>query len=195
MDEQCQLKANGLELITNKQSKADPLGEVDQPKLYSILKENFASRAFAVAWLDYEVLIGTWQGSDFRFYDNRPLNFKYVQRLRVFDANKEMHVWRTNGVWKARLRIDDEGDDMDVVVAHQLLFGTTPSALNGGFTEISEKRGTKLILPFSNLKVDDERNRIFIKTHNYVKPNAVHQASYVDCRFVAFTDDKYNELR
>jgi CRISPR-associated protein (TIGR03984 family) len=194
MDEQCQLKANGLELITKK-SKTEPQREIDQQRLYSTLKDKFANRAFAVAWLDYEVLIGTWQGSDFRFYDNRPLNFKYVQRLRVFDANKELHVWRTNGVWKARLRIDDEGDDMDVVVAHQLLFGTTAEKSSDGFTAISEKRGTKLILPFSNLNVDDGRNRIFVKTHNYVKPNAVHQASYVDCRFVAFADDKYNELR
>jgi CRISPR-associated protein (TIGR03984 family) len=193
MDEQCKLEANGLKLIT-KQSQAEPPSEIDQQRLYSILKNKFVDRTFAVAWLDYDVLLGTWQGSDFRFYDNRPLNLKYVQRLRVFDANKELHVWRTNGVWKARLRSDDEGDDVDVVVAHQLLFGTTPSALNGGFTEISEKRGTKLVLPFSNLNVDDGRNRIFIKTHNYVKPNAVHQASYVDCRFVAFTDDNHNQL-
>ncbi len=193
MDEQCQLKANGLELITKK-SKAEPLGEIDRQRLYSTLKTKFASRAFAVAWLDYEVLIGAWQGSDFRFYDNRPLNLKYVQRLRVFDASKELHVWRTNGVWKARLRMDGEGDNIDVVVAHQLLFGTCVEKSNDGFTAISEKRGTKLILPFSNLSVDDGRKRIFIKTHNYVQPNAVHQASYVDCSFVAFTDDNHNQF-
>jgi CRISPR-associated protein (TIGR03984 family) len=78
---------------------------------------------------------------------------------------------------------------MDVVVANQVLFGTRKGKnCNERFTEITEDRGTSLILPFANFSVDDKRNRIHIKTHNYVGYNTVNQAIYVDCRFVGFTD-------
>jgi len=115
-----------------------------------------------------------------------------VQRMRVFNTIKEILIWRTGGGWNGRLRIDREGDILDVVIAHQLLFGTQKGKQsNSLFTEIEEKRGTKLILPLSNLKFDKEgylNPRVFIKTHNYIRTNTIGQATYFDCRFVAFTD-------
>jgi len=193
MEQKCELKANGLELIEIK-SEARPFAKINWQALQEALNKNFVGNSYVVAWLDHEVRIGLWQNQNFLFYENKLSDLKYVQRLRVFDQQKELLVWRSNGEWKGRLRIDDQGEETAVVVAHQLLFGTTAKSLNGHFTEIGEKRGTKLILPFANLKVDDQRNRVFIKTHNYVKTNAVHQAGYFDCRFVAFTDDRRNEL-
>lgn len=188
MEEKCNLEANGLKLI-ELHSYAEPVNDIDRDKLYVVLRENFAGKCYVVAWLDYKVLIGTWEDEAFHFYKGEQFEQKFIQRLRVFNQQKEFLVWRSNGRLKGRLRTDDfSGTGTTAVVAHQVLFGTTSQALNAHFTEISEVRGTKLILPFSNVKVDNKRSRVFIKTHNYVTFNAVHQATYSDCRFVAFTD-------
>jgi CRISPR-associated protein (TIGR03984 family) len=196
MAEPCALQANGLELIKLK-SFAQPLGEIDQQKLFARAGENFDERAYVVAWLDYQVLIGLWQNNAFRFHNSEKLELKYAQRLQVFDWQKELLVWRTNGAWQSRLRCDNKGEKFeDVVAAHQMLFGTKGRRLDSLFAEIKEDRGTKLILPLADISFDGEEkldDRVFIKTHNYVKTNAVHQATYYDCRFVAFTDGE-NEL-
>jgi len=188
MEEKCKLEANGLKLI-ELHSHAEPIDDIDSDKLDAVIRENFAGRCYVVAWLDYKVLIGIWEDEAFHFYGGEQFEEKYIQRLRVFNQQKEFHVWRSNGRLKGRLRTDNlSGTGSTVVVAHQVLFGTTARALNAHFTEISERRGTKLILPFSNVKVDDKQNRVFIKTHSYITFNPVHQATYSDCRFVGFTD-------
>lgn len=190
MKDKTELKPNGLE-PTRIPSHASPIKEIDQKTLYAQLNEHFED-AYVVVWLDYKVLIGQWLKQKFHFFNEELFEFKYVQRMRVFNTFREILIWRTGGEWKGRLRIDGEGDITDVVIAHQLLFGTQKgNRSNSFFTEIEEERGTKLILPLSNLKFDKEgylNPRVFIKTHNYIKPNAIGQATYFDCRFVAFTD-------
>jgi len=190
MKDKFEFKPMGLEL-TRFPSQAMPIKEFGQKTLHAQLNENFED-AYVVVWLDYKVLIGQWSKQDFHFFDGETFEFKYVQRMRVFNTIKEILVWRTGGGWKGRLRIDREGEIVDVVIAHQLLFGTQKGKhSNALFTEIEEKRGTKLILPLSNLNFDKEgylNPRVFIKTHNYIKPNSIGQATYFDCRFVAFTD-------
>ena len=195
MKQKCTLKANGLEMIQFP-SQTVIIKEIDQKKLEMQLKEHF-KEAYIVAWLDNKVLIGQWVDNDFHFYNGKNFTFKYVQRMRVFNTQKELYIWRSHGKWQGRIRTDYDGDKKeDVVVAQQLLFGTQGKLLNSQFAKIKEERGTKLILPLSNLKFDEKDNlkfRVFIKTHNYVKPNPIGQATYYDCRFVAFTDNE-NDL-
>ena len=190
MKEKCTLKANGLEMI-QLLSHANPFNKIDSEILETQLKEHF-EKGYAIVWLDNEVLIGQWLNHNFHFYNGKNFTFKYLQRLRVFNPQKEIYIWRSNSNWQGRIRVDYEGDKKeDIVMAQQLLFGTQGKQLNPQFAEISEKRGTKLILPLSNLKFDDKeylKPRVFIKTHNYVKSNPIGQATYYDCRFVAFTD-------
>ncbi len=188
MEEKCKPEVNGLKLIELYSDAAPPVCDIDQDKLEAVLCENFAGKCYVVAWLDYKVLIGTWEDNVFHFYEGERFEIKFIQRLRVFNPQKEFHLWRSNGRLKGRMRTDDLSGARDTaVVAHQVIFGTTdkPKPLNADFTEISEDRGTKLILPFSNINL--KSNRVFIKTHNYVTFNPVHQATYSDCRFVAFT--------
>ena len=90
-----------------------------------------------------------------------------------------------------RFRQDYQGEKKEEVVeAYQALFGTESKDLNG-YTKIEEKRGTKLILPLINLEIDDNKNRLFIKTHNYIDYNKLHQATYFDCRFVTFVNENF----
>ncbi|MBI4854562.1 MAG: TIGR03984 family CRISPR-associated protein [Acidobacteria bacterium] len=197
MDASCSLKTNGLEL-TEISTYSEPLLDINREKLDKTLanmfvQENSMSRAYVVAWLDYEVLIGIWENQEFIFYNSKNLDLKYVQRLRIFNQEKELFLWRTNEQLKGRLRQDNqEGSKVATVIAKQLIFGTKSKPLDNFFTEIYEDRGIKLILPFTNLMVDDKdkNNRIFLQTHNYIKTTLTHQATYFDCRFVAFMNGK-----
>jgi len=185
------MERNGLELIRC-DSEAKKIDKIED--LQSEIENNFKEKSFVVAYLDYEVLIGTWKDASFHFYNDKKIENKYIQKLRVFDKDKELLAWRTSTGLKGRLRTDKkQGTGTYVVVAHQVLFGTEKENLYGNFTGITEGRGTTLILPFDDIKFDKEGklvSRICIKTHNYVGYNAVNQATYVDCRFVCFTDEK-----
>lgn len=188
------MEANGLKLLKQVCTKVQPLN-TDENNLKSVLAEHLKMPYFAVAYLDYKVLIGRWKNKAFQFFNNEEFENRYIQKLRVFNEAQEALIWRTHTGFKGRLRTDHEGTErMDIVVAHQVLFGTKKGEKKNcdeHFTEITEDRGTSLVLPFGNLKFDDKGgliSRIRIKTHNYVGYNEVNQACYVDCRFVNFTD-------
>lgn len=184
---------NGLELIKIGSTVSYPFKSKPDENMEDVLIENIKEKSFAVVWLDYKVLIGTWDGKDFQFYNNETFEDKYLQRMRVFNKDREMLIYRIGNGFKGRLRIDDkDGTGKEVIVAKQVLFGTKKdkSCKDSSYTKITEERGTSLVLPFGGLNVDDEEKRIKIKTHNYLDYNAVNQAIYVDCRFVSFCDNK-----
>lgn len=190
------MKENGLKLIPIGSTVSYPFKIKPDASPEDVLMENIKEKAFAVVWLDYKVLIGAWDGKEFQFYDNKQFENKYLQRMRVFNKNREMLIYRTGNGFKGRLRIDDkDGKNTEIIVATQVLFGTTKvKKCNDSYTEITEERGTSLVLPFGGLDVDDNEKRMFIKTHNYIDYNAVNQATCVDCRFVDFTDENNTSL-
>lgn len=190
------MTANGLTLKTIP-TTSTPLKEHGLQELkahddvISLISESVKSPSFFVAYLDYAVLIGRYAQHQFQSALNEKFDPKYLQRLRVFNADEELLLWRSGQTLKGRFRKDGEGNKMQVVDAEQVLFGTTAKDVStdgANFTEISEERGTKLILPFKGLFVDNEKQRIFLKTRNYVDYTPAHQATYTDCRFVGFAD-------
>jgi CRISPR-associated protein (TIGR03984 family) len=186
------MEKNGLKLFTIV-SSAFPL-EALQKDPTACAKKNFNGDGFAVAYMDYGVLIGRYGDNGFVFCEGQLLEAEFLQRLRIFNQQEELLLWRVDGGFEGRRRIDnDSGYEVDVVEAQQVLFGTTAQPLINGdahFTELTERRGTLLKLPFKNLTVDNKDARIFIKTRNYIQYNDAHQAGYCDCRFLCFTDGK-----
>lgn len=179
------MKQNGLKLTTIK-SSSEIISAINNIEERSAA--HFGSKATVAAYLDYKVLIGTFQDSKFHFYNAETFEDKYVQRIRIFDSTKELHIWRTTEGFKGRLRIDNDGNETDVVDAYQVLFGTKAEPPDGGFTRLTEDRGVELIVPLSGIVVDDNKNRLFLHTRNYIGYNDLHQAGYVDCRFVEIID-------
>ena len=162
-----------------------PCGNIGN--LEKFISKQIPANSFVVAYLDYKVLIGRFEDEKFQFYKDEKFEPKHVQRFRVFNETQELLVWRSSEGLKGRIRTDETGNDMYVVDALQVLFGTEAEPVEGNYTKISERRGTVLILPFSGLDtMNEKKNRVCIKTRNYVKPNDVHQATYADCRFVCF---------
>lgn len=186
------LKANGLEL---KQipSKVEIIPKIEDLK--NTVSKYFDSRGFAVAYLTYDVLIGRFINGEFEFYRNESIQPDYLLKLRVFNSNKELFLWQTEEGLKGRLRIDGEGTETYVVDACQVLWGTDKEELENGWSRIFEERGTELILPFTNFTVNTGKNRLFIKTRNYVQFHPItHLATYNDCRFIEFLDSNKKPL-
>ncbi len=182
-------KVNNRLSLNQIKSESKPL-EYDGTKgLKDLISKEISDKSFIVAYLDNEVLIGTYENGNLDFYQNKAIDPKFIQRLRVFNKDKELLLWRTNNGFKGRYRKDGDGDEIDVVDAEQVLFGTDKENL-GNFTKLFEKRGTEIILPFTELDVKDkiEGKRVFIQTRNYIDYNKAHQATYVDCRFMGFTN-------
>jgi CRISPR-associated protein (TIGR03984 family) len=181
------MEANGLKLHKIKSSTKDNISNIDDIKIH------IKTDSLVVAYLDYKVLIGRYKNNTFKFYDTTfdiTKNSQYVQKIRIFNKDEELLLWRSDGGFKGRYRKDGDGDEIDVVDAAQVLFGTEAKDLQNGFTKITETRGTEIILhfPFKELDVKDkiEGKRVFIQTRNYVAYNEAFQATYGDCRFVGF---------
>lgn len=138
---------------------------------------------YCIAYCDSEVLFGQYVNKNFIFYQDRSIEFARVQKLRIFNIDRELYLWRKGDKLVGRLRVDDDGDETDVVDAKQLLVGTDFENIGDGYIELFEDRGFRLVIPNKNFKVDNS-NRVAILTRNYVEFNDNYQAGYVDSRMV-----------
>jgi len=204
-------EVNGLTLIkipSHVQPSTPPLA-IARNDFEHTVAEYIKQPSWFVAYLDYRVVIGKYTNNTDKFvfypeHTNETLEPKYLQRLRVFNPNEELLLWRSDNGFKGRFRQDGSGEECEVIEAHQVLFGTRKGEhCDENFTEITEDRGTTLFLPFVNFKFAKEDkqtqvqkllSRVCIKTYNYIEPNAVHQMTYTDCRFVSFTDSSGKAL-
>ncbi|MBK9404465.1 MAG: TIGR03984 family CRISPR-associated protein [Ignavibacteria bacterium] len=181
---------NGLKLIQLKSSVKNDYGVkvfTEFIELEKFLADNFSTNGFMIAYLDYKVIIRKYENSKIVFWNNEePFSPEFIQKLRLFNDKRELFIWRNEGKWKAKLRIDEEGEEVSTIESNQVLFGTVGNIENG-FTILTEDRGTEIILPFEIKGIDTKKNRVKIKTRNYINYNELGQAGYGDCRFVEFT--------
>ncbi|MBP9885554.1 MAG: TIGR03984 family CRISPR-associated protein [Leptospiraceae bacterium] len=168
-----------------------------------LINELFNIPTYFIAYLHYAVVIGRCDTGKLHYFDPSDSNikdsidFKFLQKMRIFNKDAELHIWKTQGNFKGRIRAEKnfsganktKHNDLEIVEfieANQILFGTTSIDLNNGFTKLTEDRGTEVILPFTNIDIDNKDKRMAIRTRNYIGYNEIGQAGYVDCRFVEF---------
>jgi CRISPR-associated protein (TIGR03984 family) len=173
----------------------------EQQALINLLNElnpkKDSALTYAVAYLDYRVLVGRfdWDNQVFLFYEQ--FDPKNLQRLRVFNADGELLLLREKSFsFRGRLRIDNgskEAEDVEVIDAMQVLWGTKKTTTeHSEWSTISEERGTKLTLPFAfnSYDLNDKKKRVKLQTRNYISYNKLGQAGFTDCRFMALVMDK-----
>ena len=170
--------------LGNCRSKVDFVSE-DKDILLNI---NKFQNGKAVAWyygeiVFYNLVDGKWNDS-LKGLDE-------LVRLRLFDKNMELHVWRSNGTLKGRLRsdsIEGDGKENEFVDAKPLLNGTSFAASKSGSGIFAtEKKGISYDLPFTELEpLIGSENRVTLLTRNYIGYSDIDQAGFVDCRFVKF---------
>lgn len=143
------------------------------------IEKDAPTESFLIAWLDDSLLIDKME--DVNLSDI----FDKVQRMRIFNEQAELHLWRSKDKLKGRLKIDQEDNHEDYIDVDQLLWGTRIEE-SDSCIELFEDRGTYLKIPkFYDRKIDKNK-RIFIKTRNYIGYTEANHATYVDCRFVKF---------
>jgi len=162
----------------------------------NMLGSKFAfNDGFIVSWLDYAVLFGKIEDGRLKFHEGDVPDFsKYLLRMRLFDENRELHVWRTRNGFSCRYRRDcanagGDGEPVDFIDASQVMFGTSFKD-KSDFIEISESRGIKYNVPKEflgcvEIKMLNERKaRLALHTRNYIGYNEIGQAGFVDSRFL-----------
>lgn len=181
------MEKNGLKLLQIESDTAYPEIKIDNfERFLESISIIFKEDGFVIAYLDYKVLIGKYQNKEFRFYNEQKFDLSFVKKIRIFNENKELHIWKQGSSLKARLRVDKEGKSTNAVDVNQVIWGTDMHPLENGFTTLTEERGTEIIVPFENLAINDKKNRLAILTRNYIKYNDNGQATYNDVRFVQF---------
>lgn len=160
--------------------------------------------AWFIAYLFHRVVIGRVIDGQFVYYKqtDKDVTLSNIQKLRVFNKDAELFVWRTNkSTYKARLRKDGEGEEQGVVDARQVMFGTEvkPAKNDVNYSCLKESRGTEIILPLkdlgiSNSMINAEKGRLCIHTRSYIGYIDDMLASYEDVRFVEFVMYKEDYL-
>lgn len=213
MEQKKSPEINGLTLY-EKQEIFDliiPESITDENWKKYLFDELFNVPTYFIAYLHYAVVIGKYNAGKITYFDpsdskvKDSIDFKYLQKLRVFNQDAELHIWKTQGNFKGRIRSEknfsganktkhNNLEIVEYIEVNQILFGTTSSDLGNGFTKLTEDRGTEVILPFTNIILDTQDKRIAIRTRNYVGYNEIGQAGYVDCRFVEFVNMPSGEV-
>lgn len=190
------MKTNGLKK-SNILSNVKPL----VIKSNQDVLQNFTGNGWFIAYLFHRVVIGQFIDGALDYFqkESGDVNIENLIKLRIFDANSELYVWRTNlGGFKGRLRTDGVGSFTDVVDAKQVIFGTKAELIGESYMKLSEKRGTEIIMPLADIgisenAINDMDGRLCIQTRSYIGViKETGQASYEDVRFVEFV--KYQEV-
>lgn len=134
--------------------------------------------AWLIAWLDYAVIVdAVAPGRPIR----EQLDPRWLQELRLFCDRGEWRIWRAGDGFDGRRRIDDEGDEGDVLDDDQSLWGTKaePDATEG--TAVSEARGIRYRVPVV-LRDDDLPLRLTVR--QYLSYDEAGLAGVADARLV-----------
>ncbi len=181
------MKSNRLTYLNMETSLTSVTVNSDQDIL-----DNAPEGAWFVAYLYHRVVIGKFENKQLVYYKQEidDVKLSNILKLRVFNEDSELFVWKTNlGGHHARLRTDGNGTKQGIVEAKQVLFGTEakPVTDNALYSVLTEKRGTEILLPIPNLKINDKKERLCIKTRSYIGYiEKTGQATYEDVRFVKF---------
>jgi CRISPR-associated protein (TIGR03984 family) len=142
--------------------------------------------ARAVAWYYDEIVFYRIENST---WNKEMKGLDELVRLRIFDEEKELHVWLSNGQLKSRLRTDSIGEGTQFVDSRLVLNGTSFERMNHGVVA-TEDKGIRYELPYPKFEIlvgeNSQKKRVAIITRNYIDHNEIGQAGYVDCRFLDF---------
>ncbi len=108
-----------------------------------------SSEAYIISYLDHCVLLGKFNQGKLIFYNDAKLDVKNLQKLRVFNGNFELLLWKAsdsnNFSLNGRLRIDKEDNKngytkCQVIDADQALFGERIDNLDCDWIKLTEGR-------------------------------------------------------
>lgn len=121
---------------------------------------------YIVLWQYHGVFVGIISNGNITWQKIPEADDKHIERIRAFNESKEYHFWRSNGILKGRLRVDEDSGETLCVDTAMLLRSVVANQLKLLDAELAAS------------------NNIQIKTRNYIDYNETGQAGYVDSRFL-----------
>jgi len=158
-------------------------------EIQETINQNF-QEATIFALLKDKATFGKYTHQQIELPDNENIAFHKIEEMRIFDPNKELYIWRENNSLKGRLRKDlpETGKkDIEYVISDLVLWGTRAKTEKPGWTTLKEDRGIEYTVPFPVKRVD-EKHPLCLTIHTYIGYINDIQASYIDSRFVGFTE-------
>jgi len=153
-------------------------------ELEDVTKSNLGD-ALAIFYFDDGIRWAKFENGKFVFHNSKTYEIQYLQEVRIFTKDKEMLLRRNaDKTFFCRLRVDGNGDEIDIIETNQLLLGNT-SGYDNGFTLFKEKSGSSGWVPG-----EYSSNKIAIKTINYINYADDMLAGFVDSRFVKIEEVK-----
>ena len=176
------LKANEIKSRVEKFNSIDFQTSI---QVEQFIKEQLDKGLFIVLTTSH-VWIGEWNNGSARFPKEakNPLDPKFLLNFKVFNDKKELFIWRNaRRQFQGRIRIDDEGDNWNVVEVKHVVWGTNYEPEGDNWTRIFEERGTDIIIPYQISSLNP-RMRVKLLTRYYIDYNELCIARYGDSRFI-----------
>ena len=147
------------------------------------VKEYITQTSFVVAYLDYKILFGKFENDKFVFFNTEKIDIKLIQKVRVFNKDEELYLWRSGKDLCGRVRDDKHLEYEDSI---QVLVGAKDEEVDADWCLVKESlKGVRFYLP-GNFEINDEKSKVGIKVRNYIDYTENSLATYVDFRFVEF---------
>lgn len=157
--------------------------EIEATEILRKCAAYFPNAATVFAWQIHTAGWGRWDGRNFQMAAEKDICLDYLQEIRVFDQEAELHLTRCGDKFAGRY-LKDEGEDKELmyVDAFARLFGDIAGS-EAGFTKLrDDSRQLEHLVP---LEVADGKH-IGLLTRNYIdEVGDMGQLSYVDYRFMA----------
>jgi len=158
-------------------------GKVEKPlKDFITDKCGIVDEFCLIAYKYHEVLIGTIREGQITIEKPEELTSSHVIEMRIFNADKELYIWKDGAGYKYRLRTDSESEQgTEIYDVFHMLWGEKIEDKH----ILTEERGMRIKLPFN-----EPGAPVFYKARNYFKYNDKGQIEFYDARLVSFVDNK-----
>ena len=142
----------------------------------------FPNAAAVFAWQIHTAGWGKWDGKNFQMAAGKDICLDYLQEIRVFDQEAELHLTRNGDKFAGRYLRDGGGEkELMYVDAFARLFGDIEGS-HSGFTRLKDSsRQLEYLVP-----LEMAEGHVGLLTRNYIdEVGDMGQLSYVDYRFMA----------
>lgn len=102
------------------------------------------------------------------------LRVETLQQLRLFNAERELYLWRDGDGWQARYANEFPDENTQAVLEeYHILWGTKGTLKKHGFTLLEDgSQGLRHIIPIDASGVNEKNIRACMRIHHYLSDNS-----------------------
>ncbi len=132
-------------------------------------------------WQLHEVRWGRLTDGTIHLYENAPVEEAYIQEVRIFNANEELHLYRRQDSYTGRYVRDEGAEAVSYVDSFSRLWGERQGEVQDGFVTLRDaQRFLQMPVP-----VDAVGTTYGLVTRNYIHVDEkTGQAGFGDYRYV-----------